>query len=79
MKVILKETVQSLGNVGDIVNVSPGYGRNFLIPNELAVLADESNKKQLAHFNKMLAKRMTEEKGAAEALRKNSTVSLMNL
>ena len=47
MKVILTENVRSLGNVGEVVNVSQGFGRNFLIPNNKAVMADEGNKKQL--------------------------------
>lgn len=67
MKVILKERVPSLGNVGEIVNVSAGYARNFLIPGEKAVVADEGNKAQLDHFNKMLAKKVADERNAAVA------------
>lgn len=70
MKVILTEKVASLGNVGEIVNVSAGHARNFLIPNNKAVLADESNKAQMAHMERMLGKRVTEEKNAAEAVKK---------
>tara|TARA_Y100000588_G_C14163980_1_gene886089 strand:- start:143 stop:592 length:450 start_codon:yes stop_codon:yes gene_type:complete len=43
MKVILKESVESLGNAGDIVSVKAGYGRNFLIPKGFAVLATDSS------------------------------------
>lgn len=43
MKVILKETVERLGSSGDIVEVKPGYGRNFLIPRGLALRATEAN------------------------------------
>ena len=43
MKVILKQSVESLGNAGDIVSVKPGYGRNFLIPKGFAVLATDSS------------------------------------
>jgi large subunit ribosomal protein L9 len=68
MKVILTENVKSLGNVGEIVNVSPGYARNFLIPARKAILADESNTKQMADMEKMLAKKVAEEKAAAEAM-----------
>lgn len=39
MKIILKETVASLGEAGDIVTVKPGYGRNYLIPQGLGVIA----------------------------------------
>jgi large subunit ribosomal protein L9 len=45
MEVILLEKVARLGNVGDVVNVKSGYGRNFLIPREKAVRASEKNKK----------------------------------
>ena len=65
MKVILTERVNTLGNIGEIVNVSAGYGRNYLIPNSFAVLADEANTKQLNHQQKVLAKKMTEERNAA--------------
>ena len=70
MKVILTEKVASLGNVGEVVNVSAGHARNYLIPNQKAVLADESNKAQMEHYNKMLAKKVGEEKSAAEATAK---------
>ncbi|MEX1011787.1 MAG: 50S ribosomal protein L9 [Balneolaceae bacterium] len=39
MKVILKEDIEKLGNAGEVVDVKPGYGRNFLIPRSKAVLA----------------------------------------
>ena len=39
MKIILTQSVDTLGNAGDIVNVKPGYGRNYLIPKGLAVVA----------------------------------------
>jgi large subunit ribosomal protein L9 len=70
MKVILTEKVASLGNVGEVVNVSAGHARNYLIPNKKAVLADESNKAQMEHYNKMLGNRVAEEKAAAESTAK---------
>lgn len=70
MKVILTEKVASLGNVGEVVNVSAGHARNFLFPQNKAVLADESNKAQMEHYNKMLGKKVAEEKGAAESVKK---------
>ena len=48
MEVILKKDVDNLGFVDDIVKVKPGYGRNYLIPNKLAVHASDSEKKILA-------------------------------
>lgn len=68
MKVILKETVKSLGNVGEIVNVSAGYARNFLIPNGAAVIADESNTAQVKHFEKLLSKKVEADKSAAKTV-----------
>ncbi len=43
MQVILLEKVKNLGNLGDKVNVKPGYGRNFLIPQSKAVFATDKN------------------------------------
>ena len=41
MKIILRQDVENLGNIGEIVVVKPGYARNFLIPNQLAYVATE--------------------------------------
>lgn len=43
MKLILKENVQNLGESGDVVDVKPGYGRNYLIPQGLAYVASDAN------------------------------------
>jgi large subunit ribosomal protein L9 len=48
MEVILKDDVKGLGFKNDIVTVKPGYGRNYLIPQGIAVIADKSNKKVVA-------------------------------
>ncbi|GAB4009993.1 MAG: hypothetical protein Fur0010_01730 [Bdellovibrio sp.] len=69
MKVILTERVPALGNIGDLVNVSVGYARNYLLPKKVAVVADESHKKQLENQKKALAKKMAAEKQAAEAVK----------
>lgn len=45
MEVILKQDVQGLGYKNDTVKVRPGYGRNFLIPNGVAIIANDSNKR----------------------------------
>lgn len=49
MQVILTEDVQNVGDMGEIVNVADGYGRNFLIPQGLALPATNSNAKALQH------------------------------
>ena len=53
MKIILLKSHENLGNVGDIVNVKPGYARNYLFPNEIATVASESNRKKLDSFLKV--------------------------
>lgn len=55
MEIILKQDVKNLGSKDDIVKVKNGYGRNFLIPNGYAIIANESNKKQLAETQKQRA------------------------
>lgn len=70
MKVVLTDKVKSLGSIGEIVNVSEGYARNFLIPNRKAKLADEGNEKQMADYQKMLAKKVAQEQTEAIELGK---------
>src|SRR5690606_27090863 len=70
MKVILTEKVKALGMIGEIVNVSAGYARNFLFPRKLAVLADEKNANVLKDKQKALAKKVAAEKDAAEEQKK---------
>lgn len=53
MRVILKKEVNNLGDAGDIVNVRPGYGRNFLIPRGLAIPATEGSIHQVEHQQKV--------------------------
>jgi len=62
MEVILLDKVANLGNLGDQVNVRPGYGRNYLIPNGKAVMATPDNK---AYFEE---RRAELEKASADAL-----------
>ncbi len=47
MKLILRETVAELGQAGEVINVKPGYARNYLIPQGLAYMASESNMRRL--------------------------------
>ena len=53
MRVILKSEVNHLGDPGDIVKVSDGYGRNFLIPRGLAIPASEGSVRELEHQTRM--------------------------
>jgi large subunit ribosomal protein L9 len=55
MELILKEDIKGLGFKNDLVNVKPGYGRNYLIPQGLALVATDSNKKVVAENVKQAA------------------------
>ncbi|OFZ72705.1 MAG: 50S ribosomal protein L9 [Bdellovibrionales bacterium RIFOXYD1_FULL_44_7] len=66
MLVILRENVENLGKVGDLVNVSDGYARNFLLPRKLVVTANENNIAEIDHHKKLLAKKQAVQKLAAE-------------
>ncbi len=68
MLVILKEDIANLGFKDEIVEVKPGYGRNFLIPRGLAVIATESAQKVLAENLRQRAHKLAQIKTDAEAL-----------
>lgn len=57
MKLILKEDVKNLGNIGEIVNVSDGYARNYLLPKNLAVEANTKNLKEFEHHKSIIMKK----------------------
>jgi len=58
MQVILLEDVPSLGKAGDVVRVSDGYGRNYLIPQRKAIVSTEKNLKMLEHQKREVQKRI---------------------
>ena len=70
MDVILKETIDTLGREGDIVNVKPGYGRNYLLPQGKAVLANAGNISLFEEDKAAIQARLEEEMKTAEALAK---------
>ena len=77
MKVILREDVEKLGKAGEIVKVADGYGRNFLIPKQLAVPADIRNVRTLEHERRVIESRAKKARKAAESLaEKVAAVSL---
>lgn len=53
MKVILQKDVKNLGKVGDLVNVTTGYARNYLFPRQMALTATETKVKEFAHLKKI--------------------------
>ena len=68
MKVILRQDVENLGNMGTIANVKPGYARNFLIPRELAYYATANALKTFEVEKKQFEKMRAVEKADAEAI-----------
>lgn len=66
MEVILKQDVKNLGYKDDVVNVKPGYGRNFLIPRGLAAMATASSKKMMTETIKQRAFKEEKIKKGAE-------------
>jgi large subunit ribosomal protein L9 len=70
MKVILRESVENLGKTGDIVKVSDGYARNFLLPRGLVTIANENNVKEIEHHKRALAKKADRERKDAQDVAK---------
>lgn len=68
MEVILREDVQHLGHIGDLVKVRPGYARNYLIPRGLATVADRRNLAALEHEKRIVEEKRKRAMSAAEAL-----------
>lgn len=68
MEVILREHVDNLGRRGDIVRVTPGYARNYLLPRKLALAVTDNNKRQIEREKKLAEARDLEEKSAAESI-----------
>ena len=66
MKIILVEEVESLGDIGDLVEVADGYGRNYLLPRGLAVQATQKNLKAIEHERQLQADRLKKAKGTAQ-------------
>jgi len=68
MQVILLENVPSLGKVGDLVKVSDGYGRNYLIPQKKALLATEKSLKAIEHQKRQVQQRIEKTKKDTEKM-----------
>ncbi|HCW08938.1 MAG TPA: 50S ribosomal protein L9 [Cytophagales bacterium] len=68
MEVILTQDVTGLGYRNDTVKVKPGYGRNYLIPNGVALIANESNKRRVAEDIRQAAHKAAKIKQDAESL-----------
>jgi large subunit ribosomal protein L9 len=77
MQVILREEVASLGTIGDVVKVKPGYARNYLLPRGLAIEASGRNLKELEHQKRVVAdRRLRVQKTAGAVADKLAAVTL---
>jgi large subunit ribosomal protein L9 len=70
MKLILREDVDNLGKGGELVEVKAGYGRNYLLPRGLAVLANPKNVRELDHQKQVAAAKAAKLKASAQAVAK---------
>ena len=68
MKIILRQDVEQLGQMGQVIDVKDGYARNFLIPRNIAYPATPSSLKMLDEEKKQQAKRLDKEKKSSETL-----------
>ena len=66
MQIILQEDIEKLGHRGDVVTVTPGYARNFLLPQKLAIEATHGNMKALERIRTSMAKKTATELEAAQ-------------
>lgn len=70
MQIILKAPVKDLGTIGDVVEVSSGYARNYLIPQGKAIISNPKQLKKINHEKRLLEKKLLELRGEKEELKK---------
>lgn len=68
MQIILLQDVANLGKAGELVSVKPGFGRNFLLPQGMAVSASARNVTRLEHERKVIEKRVAKERATAQSI-----------
>lgn len=79
MLVILRENVENLGRVGDVVKVSDGYARNFLLPHALVFAADEKNLQVVEHHKRALEKKRLAARASASEFAKKLSGQVITL
>jgi large subunit ribosomal protein L9 len=79
MELILKKTVESLGEEGEIVKVKSGYARNYLIPKKMAVLANKANLNLLEQEKATIEARKEKQRQESEALSKKISGTIINV
>lgn len=65
MKVILRENVPNVGKIGDVLEVADGFGHNYLMPRNLATMANDRNVKQMDHTKRVAASRLAKARAKA--------------
>jgi len=70
VRVILRSDVGNLGDAGEVVNVKPGYARNYLVPQGLATVATVANVKELEHHRRAIAEKVEKEVKSLQAEKK---------
>jgi large subunit ribosomal protein L9 len=77
MKVILRDDVKNVGNMGQVIDVADGYARNYLVPSGLAIEANTKNIKSLEHEKRIIGEKAKKIKNSAQDLAsKISTITL---
>jgi len=79
MKVILREDVHGVGNIGDVLEVAPGFARNFLLPRNKAVEATGRNLKTVEHAKRVIAEKAKKEKAVFEERAKKVSAAAVTI
>jgi large subunit ribosomal protein L9 len=79
MKVILREDVQGVGNIGDVLEVAGGYARNFLLPRNKAVEATGRNLKAVEHVKRVISEKAKKEKTEVEEYAKKVSAAAVTI
>jgi len=77
MKIILRENVPNVGKIGDVLEVADGFGRNYLLPRNLATMANERNVRQMDHNKRVAAARLA--KARAKATEESKQINGLRL
>lgn len=77
MQVILKKHIENIGHAGDLINVAPGFARNYLLPKNFAILANARNIKQLEHQKRL--KQVIKEKHMRDCEKTAKTIESLSL
>ncbi|MBU0952715.1 MAG: 50S ribosomal protein L9 [Elusimicrobia bacterium] len=79
MKVILKQNISGVGKIGDIKEVSPGHARNYLLPNALALLANDKNLAVVQRAKEVIEKQKGVEKGTLKEFAEKLSKASINI